>query len=294
MQCFTLLVLSFILFGCASNPQSRDMSTAKPTLKVHGHRGTRGTLPENSMVGFEEALKVGSDILEMDLHVSKDKVLIVSHDSAVSREICVMPNGKKVKKTIRLRTLTAQQIQKYDCGRIPHPRFPEQKQVPNTSMPTLDEVLTWFAKTAPSHVELNIETKMDEPKKADNPDPKFFASAVIDLLKKHGLLDRAILQSFEFSTLVEAKKIEPALRTAALFENEKNFCAVTEQTGATMASPDFTLVTAKEVAECRKRGIPIHPWTANTEKDWAKLVDLGVDGIITDYPAKLLKFLNRG
>src|SRR4029077_9600831 len=126
---------------------------------------------------------------------------------------------------------------------------------------------------------------------SDNPDPKFFASAVIDLLRRYSLVDRSILQSFDLRTLVEAKRLEPKLRLSALFETERNFCELTEKAGAQIASPDFHLVTASNVRFCHGRRIQVAPWTVNQPSDWRRLIDWGVDGIITDYPAKLVTYL---
>lgn len=265
-------------------------SGAEGGLLVHGHRGSRGTHPENTLPAFREAVAAGANALELDMHLSKDDVIFIAHDSVVSGKLCRDANGKKVSVPIPIRSLTAKQLKRYDCGSVKNPLFPEQQQVKGTPMPTLEELLDWVSKNAPQ-VDLNIETKMDAANPSMNPEPKFFVEKMLELLHKYHLVDRSILQSLDFRTLVEAKKLEPSLRLSALVEFDKNFCELTKKTEAQIASPDFKLVTPEEVARCHAQGIQVLPWTVNTEKDWKLALADGVDGIITDYPRKLKAFL---
>lgn len=278
-----MFILVFIL-ACQS------LKTKPQKLPVHGHRGSRGTHPENTLPAFEEAVAAGADVLELDLHLSKNDIAFVSHDHLIPKELCKDSKGKRIHAAIPIRSLTDKQLKRYDCGSLKNPRFGAQKAVPGTKMPTLNEVLEWTSKNAPQ-IEFNIETKMDATNPAMNPDPKHFAEVVIAVLKKYGVIEKSILQSFDFRTLTEAKKIEPSLRLSALVEREKNFCELAEKAGAQFASPYHILLTSSEVALCHAKNIQVVPWTLNTESEWSAALDMNVDGIITDYPRRLKVFL---
>jgi glycerophosphoryl diester phosphodiesterase len=291
--CIGVLILT--IAGCASKPSNTDHASGPgKKIVVHGHRGSRGTHLENSLPAFKEAVEAGADVLEMDLHLSADNVLLVTHDCILDKKVCKIPmvgRGKKRHiKTIRVRQNLAADIQKFDCGSIQHSRFPEQKTSPGMGIPRFEEVLDWIKKEAPN-VGLNVEAKMDEPRAADNPDPKMFAQKIIGHLSDFGLLDRAIIQSFDFRVLEEARKLNSKIRLAALIEREKGFCDMAANSGANIASPDFSLVNADRVRVCHEKGIEVVPWTVNSEAEWTKLIRYGVDGIITDYPRKLVEFL---
>lgn len=237
-------------------------------------------------------MAAGVQVLEMDLHLTKDNVPVLSHDAHIPEALCLDKAGKPLKKPPYIRQLTLKQVKGYDCGTLKNPRFQEQTPVPKTQMPTLEEVLSWANQNAKG-VEFNIETKMDATDKKLNPDPNLFARVVIDILKKNNGLERTMLQSFDFSTLQSAKKIEPKLRLSALFEFEKAFCDETQKLGFPIASPYHELLTKEQVDKCHAVGIQVAPWTLNDETQWTKAIELGVDGIITDYPRKLMAFLKK-
>lgn len=278
-----------ILAACQSTAPKKDLSK----IQVHGHRGSRGTHPENTIPGLQEAVASGAEILEFDLHLTKDGVPVLSHDARIAEGICADNKGKAVsKKGPFLNRLTLKQVKAYDCGAFQNPRFKEQTPIKGTKIPTLEEVLIWANKEAPT-LQLNIETKMDHEDKKMNSDPEVFAKSVITILKKHNALERTILQSFDFTTLNAARKMEPALRLSALWEFEKKFCDETKKLGFPYASPYHELLTKEQVDACHAAGIQVAPWTLNDEATWTKAVDLGVDSIITDYPRKLKAFLKK-
>lgn len=259
---------------------------------VHGHRGSRGTHPENTLPAFKEALEADADILELDLQLSKDNVVIVSHDPVLDAHLCRAPSGQPVNPPIPIRSLSAREVARYDCGSTAHPNFPEQKLFPHTPKPTLDEVLAW-AKSASSTVQFNIETKMEAPSANLLPEPDLFAGEVLKVLHRYHLVDRTILQSFDPRTLEAAKRKEPKLRLSFLFEKEKDFPKRTKALGAGIASPQASLVTPELVQQCHQYGIEVHPWTINEASEWERLIQAGVDGIITDYPRKLVTYLKE-
>ena len=283
------IVLFVLSFSFASLVLAEGNSGRGIHIEVHGHRGTRGTRPENTMPAFKEGVRVGVDFLELDLHFTKDDVLVISHDPTLPKTKCLGPDGRPLAQDIRIRELTYAQLEKYDCGSVPQKDFPEQVLVPHTPHPAFETLLKWVNAHAPN-VGLNIETKMDEAPEL-LPDPKEFAQRVIDMLRRYHRLDKDLLQSFDFRTLTAAKAIEPRLRRVCLTENVADFCDVTFKEDAQFASPDFASVTPAQVSLCHAHGIEIVPWTVDEPKDWENQVKLGVDGIISDYPQKVIAYL---
>jgi len=286
----TLMGSLFYLGGCQSMPKSEQTSLKK--LAIHGHRGSRGTHPENSIPAFEEAARAGADVLEFDMQLTADDVVVISHDSVITGQHCKDARGLVVKKPIAIRSIPLAKVKTFDCGNIAQERFPEQRRIPKTRIPTLDEVLTWKAQHAPA-LEMNIETKMEAPEPRWVPDPQHFVTKILEILRKHNAVEKAILQSFDFRTLEVAKKLEPKLRLSCLFEKEKAFCEPTAKVGAAFASPFIALVTPEEVAKCHAQGIAVVPWTLNSEAEWQVALAAKVDGIITDYPRKLIHYLGE-
>lgn len=264
-------------------------------LEIQGHRGARARFPENTLPAFEYALKIGVDTLELDLGVSKDNVLVVSHDPHVLPEICLPKSGKAPTPPPLLRSLTVAEIKNYDCGSLIHPKFSQQQQVPGTTIPTLDEVFE-FVKTSKlpraAKVEFNIETKSFPDHPEYTVPPAEFAKLVVATVRKHGLVARTVIQSFDHRTLIEVRKLEPKLRISALNQDASvNQIELVKKLKAEILSPNQELVRKEEVDALHKLGVRVIPWTANTPAEWRKLIDAGVDGIITDDPQALMEFL---
>ena len=290
------LILFFFMMSISGffSPTTTLMAatTMKSKPEIHGHRGSRGTHPENTLVSFEEAVQSGADWVELDLVLTKEDIPVVSHDPIVSMDLCLDSQKKLPSKLLPIKTLSLNELKTFDCGSIPNPKFKEQISVPGQKIPTLEEVLILASKTPSQKIKLNIETKMTAPKPNLEPSPQKFVAAIVRLLKKYNQIDNSVLQSFDFRTLREAKKLEPKLKLSALFEKPDSICKTSKALGAYMASPNFSLVTPVLVQECHSMGIQVHPWTLNTESEWALALSLGVDGIITDYPRKLKAFLS--
>ena len=261
---------------------------AAPGIVVHGHRGARAIKPENTIPAFEYAIGIGVDVLEMDVAVTKDNVPVISHDPHLNPKICQGPVPNAL-----IRDLTLAQLRRYDCGALKNALFPKQSPVPGTRVPTLDEVLSLSSK---NKVEFNIETKIfrDHPEYA--PSPEAFAQLILDLVRKHKLEARVILQSFDFRTLHAMKRLAPEIRRSALYEGPpKSFVEIAREGDATIVSPLHTLVTPALVKEAHAAGIQVVPWTANKPADWDKLIDAQVDAIISDDPLALMQHLkSRG
>lgn len=258
--------------------------TAGARVLVHGHRGARALRPENTLPAFSYALQVGVDVLELDMAVTRDDVIVVSHDPLLKSEICTGP-----KLPVAIRDLTFSELQQYDCGAVKNQKFPKQQPVPGTRVPSLDEV---FALAANTKVEFNIETKIFKDHPEYTPSPEKFVELVLAVVRKYGLEKRVILQSFDFRTLQVARQMAPDIRRSALYMGlPKDFVAIAHDAGATIISPYYRLVSKKKVDACHKAGIEVVPWTPNKPEEWRKLLDAGVDAIITDDPAELIQYL---
>ena len=177
---------------------------AETKTLVEGHRGSRATHPENTLPAFQHALKVGADILELDLAMTKDGHLVVAHDPYINPRICLDPKGKKFKNKPIIYHMTLKEVQKYDCGSLVNPQFPNQKPHPKTSIPTFVKVLSLARHN--SKIKFNVETKIFSKYPHVTPSPKVFVTAILKVIKKYKLEKRVILQSFDPRTLIEAKK----------------------------------------------------------------------------------------
>jgi len=284
----------FFLWGCQSLTPAPATSKEPKKLRpqVHGHRGSRGTHPENTLSAFEESVESGADWVELDLNLAKGDVPVVSHDPAVSVDFCIGPDQRPLKRSLPIRTLSVNQLKKFDCGSVPNPLFPDQKSVPGQRLLTLEEVLIWAKSKSPKKVHLNIEAKMAGLK--NSTEKSTFVRTVVTLLKKHNYTENVVFQSFDIPTLREAKLLDPTLKLSALFETGKlSLCEETKKLGAQIISPAFHLLSPDLIQECHRLGILIHPWTLNRLDEWKQAVAWGVDGIITDYPRRLIQFLNE-
>ncbi len=260
------------------------MLAAEPRILVHGHRGARALRPENTIPAFEYAIGAGADVLELDMGVTKDNVVVVSHDPFLAPPVCSGPEPKAF-----IRDLTLAQVREWDCGKVQNPRQPRQVAAPGTKMPTLDEV---FALAPRGTFQFNIETKITTANPEHAPPPDEFARLVLAQIRKHKLEKRVILQSFDFRTLHAMKKLAPEIRLSALWEGgDRDFVSIAKDAGATIVSPIFTRVTVERVRDAHAAGLEVVPWTANRPADWDKLIDAQVDAIITDDPAALIEYL---
>jgi glycerophosphoryl diester phosphodiesterase len=256
-----------------------------PKILVHGHRGARAVRPENTLPAFEHAIAAGVDVLELDMAVTLDNHLVVSHDLRMNRKICQGPEGETA-----IRKLTLEQVRSWDCGALKNEGYPKQQPVPGARMPLLEEVFDLASKGS---FEFNVETKIDAKQPDLAPEPAEFARLVVDAIRKHRLEKRVIVQSFDFRTLAEVKKLAPEIRLSALYAGfPKDLVKISQEAGgAPIVSPHYLLVSKKKVEKAHKAGLQVVPWTANTEGAWKKLVKARVDAIITDDPSALIGYL---
>jgi glycerophosphoryl diester phosphodiesterase len=256
-------------------------------MQVHGHRGARAVLPENTIPAFEYAIEQGVDAIEMDVAVTKDDVLVISHDPVFNPEICRGADGSKV-----IRELTFQELRRWDCGSLVNPHFPKQKPVPNTHIPALEQVLALAHR---GNFLFNIEAKISKDKPQYTPSPERFADLLLQAIDRHNLRPRVIVQSFDFRILHAMKALAPDIRLAALDEDEKlgDFVAVARSVGVKIIAPEKGMVTPSRVVAAHEAGLQVIPWTANSPQDWDAMTAAGVDGIISDDPAELIAYLKQ-
>lgn len=240
--------------------------------------------PENTMPAFRYAIAQGVDALELDMAVTKDNVVVVSHDPLLEAPVCSGTAGTAV-----IHTLTLAQVREWDCGAVRNPRFPKQQTVPGTRIPTLDEV---FDLASLGNFDFNIETKIFAAHPEYSPGPVEFVTLVLAKIRAHKLEKRVILQSFDFRTLLEMKRLAPEIRISALLENDPaDFAVAGRAAKADIISPQFPMATAERVRAAHAAGLQVVPWTANEPKDWDKLIAADVDAIISDDPAALIAYL---
>jgi glycerophosphoryl diester phosphodiesterase len=287
-----------MVFGLAESGLAQAQ-VYHPRLDIQGHRGCRGLLPENSIPAFLMALDSGATTLEMDVVISKDRQVVVSHEPWMSAEICLTPEKKPVaaaqEKQYNLYQMTYEEIKRWDCGSKGNARFPEQQKMA-VAKPLLKEVIL----AAEQHIrdrmsyeaDYNIEIKSTPA--GDNkahPDPAAFSDLVFQVIDAHLPWNRVVIQSFDFRVLKYWHEKYPHVRLAALVYNNKTMDENVSELGFTPAiySPYFKLVTAEVVAGCQSAGMRIIPWTANEEAEIADLIKWRVDGIISDYPNRVAK-----
>ncbi len=288
------------------------LPVAADTILVHAHRGGRAFRPENTLASFRYGIAAGADVLELDLAVTKDNVLVVSHSPYLTQPASTDPHlqaaaveerhcdGPALPAGTLIHSLTLAQVKQYDCGVHPLARFPHQVAVPHTPIPTFDEVLDLASQGT---FAFNVETKSFPAHPEFTPTPDVFVRMIDDAVRKRGLQSRVILQSFDFRTLVAMRKIDPQIRLSALFEDakfdgmagltdhDKSFAHIAELTGAEILSPAQELVTPEAVAEAHELGRQVAPWTVNTQEGWHRMAAARVDAVITDDPAGLLAWL---
>lgn len=274
--------------------------------EVHGHRGCRGLRPENTLPAFLHALTLGVDVLEMDVVLSADKQVVVSHEPWLNPAICLDPAGQLVKpvgpgeaSAFNLYQMPYASIRQCDCGQLRHPNFPEQVSG-RAYKPLLREVLAVVEaatrQLARSPVGYSIEVKSSPG--GDylfHPAPEVLCPLVLAELNETQVLSRTTLLSFDPRILRIAHHLQPDLATCLLVEDLLPWTEHIEQLGfvPTTFGPDFHTVTAAAIQGLRTEypGLRLVPWTVNSFHDMSRLLALGVDGMTTDYPDRLLSLL---
>lgn len=272
--------------------------------EVHGHRGCRGLRPENTLPAFLHALVLGVDVLELDVVISADGQVVVSHEPWFNPSICFGPGSNLLTSfttLVNLYELPYKAIRQYDCGQLRHPDFPEQVST-SAHKPLLRDVLASVEATARelgrSPVDYSIEIKSSPD--GDNvfhPTPADFWPLVLTELVLAQIVPRTTLLSFDMRILRLVHQHQPYLPTCLLVEDDQPWLLSIQQLGfvPTTFGPDFHSVTFEAVRLLRASfpALRLVPWTVNEVQDFRRLCALEVDGITTDYPDRLLSFLSE-
>lgn len=290
---------------------------------LQGHRGARGLEPENTLAAFAKALSIGVTTLELDVAVTKDDVLVVSHDRRLNPDHTRGPDGHFLDtEGPPIRSLTLAELQRYDVGRLkPGTRyaalFPDQEPHDGAHIPTLAQVFELVQRSGADQIRFNIETKLTPTSGAETPEPEAFAQALATAVRNAGLTARVTVQSFDWRTLVAMQRIAPEIERSCLTAQAPNFDTLAPAkpgpspwtagfdidavggsaprlvaaAGCAVWSPLSRDVTADRVAEAKALKLKIVPWTVNELIEMERLIALGVDGLITDYPDRLRAML---
>jgi glycerophosphoryl diester phosphodiesterase len=290
---------------------------------LQGHRGARGLMPENTLPAFEKALAIGVTTLETDLAVTRDGVIVVTHDPRLNPDLVRDASGVFVRGPgPSIRSLSFGEVQTFDVGRL-NPagkyasQWPEQTPVDGSRMPRLADVFALAARTAPT-VRFNIETKLSPLKPDETVDPEMFAALVVAEVRAAGVASRVTVQSFDWRTVLAVKRQAPDIVTACLTidtpttstlrptvegkpspwlagldpaDEGGSVPKLVARAGCATWSPFWRNLDGAVVKAAQSLGLKVVPWTVNQPADMAAVIALGVDGLITDYPDRAHKTL---
>jgi len=285
------------------------------SLDLQGHRGARGLLPENTLPAFAHALSLGVDTLELDCAITKDGVVVVSHDPMLNPDITRGPDGKWLEQEgPPIWHLTFEELKRYDVGRIKPgsaygKRFPRQQSVDGTRIPRLADVFALARKAGNAAVRFNIETKVSPLAPEQTSSPEQFARALIAAIRAERMAGRVTIQSFDWRALKSMQELAPKIPTSYLsaqqrfldniaagkaersawtagiqFSDHGSIPKMVKAAGGAIWSPNYPELSAELVKEAHALGLQVVPWTVNKTEDMARLIDWGVDGLITDRP----------
>ncbi len=291
---------------------------------LQAHRGGRGLFPENTLTAFRGALGIGVTTLETDLAVTRDGVLVISHDPALGSDKVRGPDGQWVADPGPLiHSLTLVELKRFELGRL-NPasayarNWPDQRPQDGERYPTLAELFLLTAGHRQS-VRFNLETKITPTQPENTVDAQTFARIVVDEVQKAGVASQVTIQSFDWRTLIEVRKIAPAIETACLTIESRDMDTVTadgsgaspwqaglkradygnslprlvKAAGCTTWSMFWRNLTREQVREAHMLQLKVLPWTVNDATDMARLIDWKVDGLITDYPNRLREVMKE-
>jgi glycerophosphoryl diester phosphodiesterase len=297
----------------------RLMSGEALAFDIEAHRGGRALFPENTLVAFANALSMGVDTLELDIGVTRDGAIVISHERGLNPDLARGPDGKYAAPPgTPFVQMTLEEVRRFDVGQLrPGSRyaaqFPDQKSVAATRIPTLKELIELVRKSGNDRVRLNIETKIDPNHPEESPDPERFVALLLDLVREEKFEDRVMVQSFDWRTLQLVQKRAPKIPTVYLTlqsgmeptisldeatawtagfnpaQHGKSLPRTIKAAGGAIWSPHFGDVTAALAAESHALGLQLVVWTVNRPADMKRLIEMGVDGIISDYPDRLRK-----
>jgi glycerophosphoryl diester phosphodiesterase len=289
------------------------MATPVHALDIQGHRGARGLAPENTLPAFARALSLGVTTLEMDCAITKDGVVVVSHDPALNPDITRGPDGNWLNQTgPAIWTLTYAGLQRYDVGRLKPgtayaKRWPEQRAVDGARIPRLADVFALVEKSGNETVRFNIETKISPLEPGQTTGPEDFARKLVAAIRAGGMERRATIQCFDWRTLAVVQREAPEIATVYLttvsgfmdniqqqgdspwtagirFRDHGSVPRMVKAGGGAVWSPYSGDLTHGAVKEAQSLGLRVVVWTVNDPADMRRLIEWGVDGVISDRP----------
>lgn len=301
------VLVSFLLSMVGAAPSAA-------AFDLQGHRGARGLAPENTLAGFRAALAIGVTTLELDLGVTRDGVLVIHHDQRLNPALTRDERGEWIAEPgAALNALTLAELQRHDVGRLkPGTRYaqqwPQQQPADGERIPTLDALFEMLRAAGDARVRFNIETKLTPNTPELTPQPEAFAKLVVDALRRHGLVARATVQSFDWRTVRAVQRQAPELQTALLTVRQRwldnlsdgrwtdglrladhggSVPRLVKAAGAAVWSPFHGELDPAQIAEARALGLKVVPWTVNDTERIETLLGWGVDGLISDYPDRV-------
>ncbi|MGZ5204809.1 MAG: glycerophosphodiester phosphodiesterase [Caldimonas sp.] len=280
---------------------------------LQAHRGGRGLRPENTLASFENALRLGVTTLELDIAITADGVAVISHEPALFPGTARDAEGKWLKEPGPLiRSLTLAELQRYDVGRLnpDHPYgkpFPGQQAQDGQRIPTLASLFALVRRLGAGDVQFDIETKIFPHRPNDTLPPEAFVTTLLGVIREAGMTDRVMIQSFDWRTLALVQRLQPGMRTVFLTVQSRgsnnvedpawtagrlardypSLAHMVKAAGGTIWSPNFNSIDEATVRRAHEVGLQIIPWTVNEPADMSRLIDWGVDGLISDYPDRL-------
>ena len=293
---------------------SAAVGAGAAAFDLQGHRGARGDAPENTLPAFERALEIGVSTLELDIGITADGVVVLSHDSYLNPAIARGADSRWLAgpRGPLIRSLTMEQLLAYDVGRIdpdtPYARsFPAQRPRDGTRVPTLASLFDRVKALGANDVRFNIETKIHPGRPEDTAGPDAMVRALLDVIRNAGMTRRVSIQSFDWRTLRLVQRLEPSIPTVCLtvqtanndnlrdgewtggakFTDHGSAPEMVKAAGCAVWSPNGGAVTELLVRQAQALGLKVIPWTINDAADMERLIAWGVDGLITDYPARL-------
>jgi len=303
-----ILIFSTVVLSCTS-VQNRPLLSE---TELQGHRGARGLAPENTWPAFEAALMHGMNVLELDTVLTADGDLIIHHDTDTNPALCRNDDGSTIRSQ-PIRTLQVHELKRLDCGSLVDPKFAEQKILPGTRLMTLDEFFAAIKKReakdpAARKVAFNVEAKFADG--ASDADVEIFAATLLKKVRASGYQKRVTIQSFDHRILKSIKSLQADQRTSALvtltrWQGLRIYLGLGSgiradaiqkalAVKADVLSPYKLYVNSAFVADAHTKNLAVIPWTVNDAGEMQRLLELGVDGIISDYPDRLQKvYSNR-
>jgi glycerophosphoryl diester phosphodiesterase len=301
-----------------TTPETPDPPEAR-AIDVQGHRGARGLAPENTLAGFRRALAIGVTTLEMDLALTSDDVVVVHHDEVLNVDVARGADGEWIDadRARPIRAQTQDALAVFDVGRL-RPgsdyaaRFPEQQPADGEHIPTLAEVISMADRVSGERIRYNLELKRTPTEPERTADPETFARAVLAVVDEAGARSRTTFQSFDLACIDALAALDDELELACLTTEEGedhgpwlggrdladfdgSVIRMVASTPCGIWSPRFADLDAEAVEEAHRADLRVVPWTLDEPDEIARAYEIGVDGIISDYPDRVRALLeSRG